>query len=84
VVTAVAGKSDSYPEAPWRAFAPGASAAALAGVIWQLAAGGWATGAYQTGDVLVTFGIGAESTRILRFGFSKAGNWGAGTRTTAY
>ncbi len=59
VVTAVVGKSDSYPEAPWKAFALGASAAALAGVIWQLAAGGWATGAYQTGDVLVTLGIGA-------------------------
>ncbi|MEO8008050.1 MAG: TPM domain-containing protein [Betaproteobacteria bacterium] len=40
MVSAVAGKSDSYPEAPWKAFALGASAAALAGVIWQLAAGG--------------------------------------------
>lgn len=59
VVAAVIGKSDSYPEAPWKAFALGASAAALAGVIWQLAAGGWATDTFQTGHVLVTLGIGA-------------------------
>ena len=59
VVTAVVGKSDSYPEAPWKAFAIGAGAAALAGVVWQLAAGGWAADASRTGHVLVILGCGA-------------------------
>ena len=59
VVAAVVGKSDSYPEAPWKAFALGASAAALAGVIWQLATGGWATDTFQTAHVLVILAIGA-------------------------
>ena len=59
VVTAVVGKSDSYPEAPWKAFALGAAAAALAGLVWQLAAGGWAADASQPGHVLVVLGCGA-------------------------
>jgi len=58
-ITAVVGKSDSYPEAPWKAFALGCGAAALAGVVWQLAAGGWAADASQTGQVLVILGCGA-------------------------
>ena len=58
-ITAVVGKSDSYPEAPWKAFALGAGAAALTGVVWQLAAGGWAPDASQTGLVLVMLGCGA-------------------------
>jgi putative membrane protein len=59
VVTAVVGKSDSYPEAPWKAFALGSAAAALACVIWQLAAGGWSTDASRMGHVLVILGSGA-------------------------
>ncbi len=47
VVTAVVGKSDSYPEAPW------------ACVMWQLAAGGWSVDASPTGHVLVILGSGA-------------------------
>jgi putative membrane protein len=59
VVTAVVGKSDSYPEAPWKAFALGAVAAALACVIWQLAASGWSPGTPETGHVLVILASGA-------------------------
>jgi putative membrane protein len=59
VVTAVVGKSDSYPEAPWKAFALGTGAAALACVVWQLAAGGWSADASRIGHVLVILGGGA-------------------------
>ena len=59
VVTAVVGKSDSYPEAPWKAFALGAGAAALACVVWQLDAGGWSADTARTWHVLVILGGGA-------------------------
>jgi putative membrane protein len=59
VVTAVVGKSDSYPEAPWKAFALGAATAALACVIWQLAARGWSADTPETGHVLVILASGA-------------------------
>ena len=64
-ITAVVGKSDSYPEAPWKAFAHGAGAAALAGLVWQLAAGGWASDASQTEHVLVLFTLGCGA--VLAF-----------------
>jgi len=59
VVTAVVGKSDSYPEAPWKAFALGAAAAALACVVWQMAARGWSADTPETGHVLVILASGA-------------------------
>lgn len=59
VVTAVVGKSDSYPEAPWKAFALGAGAAALACVVWQLDVGGWSADTARTWHVLVILGGGA-------------------------
>jgi putative membrane protein len=59
VVAAVVGKSDSYPEAPWKAFALGAAAAALACVIWQFTAPGWAADRPQTGHILVILASGA-------------------------
>jgi putative membrane protein len=59
VVAAVVGKADSYPEAPWKAFALGASASALAGALWQLASGGWAADFPPAGHVLVILGGGA-------------------------
>jgi putative membrane protein len=58
VVTAVVSKSDSYPEAPWKAFALGAATAALACVIWQLAARGWSADTPETGHVLVILASG--------------------------
>jgi putative membrane protein len=57
-VAAVVGKADSYPEAPWKAFALGAGVGALATVIWQLAVADWPTEIAQTGDVLVILGSG--------------------------
>lgn len=59
VVAAVVGRSDSYPEAPWKAFALGTATAALACFIWQLAARGWSAEAPETAHVLVTLGGGA-------------------------
>ena len=59
VVTAVVGKSDSYPEAPWKAFALGAAATSLACVMWQLTAGGWSADTPETGHVLVILASGA-------------------------
>ena len=59
VVAAVVGKSDSYPEAPWKAFALGAATAALACFIWQLSARGWSAEAPETAHVLVILGGGA-------------------------
>lgn len=59
VVTAVVGKSDSYPEAPWKAFALGAGAAALTVVVWQLAGGDWPADLSRMAHVLVILGSGA-------------------------
>jgi putative membrane protein len=59
VVTAVVGKSDSYPEAPWKAFALGAGAAAVACVIWQLSGGAWAADTSRLAHVPVIPGSGA-------------------------
>jgi putative membrane protein len=58
VVTAVIGKSDSYPEAPWKAFALGAGAAALACALWQVASGAWAADASPLIHVPVILGSG--------------------------
>ena len=59
VVAAVVGKSDSYPEAPWKAFALGAAVAALACVAWQIAARSWPAETPEMGHVLVILGSGA-------------------------
>src|SRR5579859_5813107 len=59
LVTAVAGKSDSYPEAPWKAFALGAGVAALTVVVWQLAGGEWPADVSSTAHVLVILASGA-------------------------
>jgi putative membrane protein len=59
VVTAVVGKSDSYPEAPWKAFALGAGAAALTVVVWHLAGGDWPADLSRMAHVLVILGSGA-------------------------
>jgi putative membrane protein len=59
VVAAVVGKSDSYPEAPWKAFALGAGAAALTVVVWQLSGGDWPADLSRMAHVLVILGSGA-------------------------
>lgn len=64
VVTVVVGKSDSYAEAPWKAFALGTGVAALACVIWQLAEGGWSADTSRTWHVLVIL-IGGAFLALL-------------------
>ena len=64
VVTVVVGKSDSYVEAPWKAFALGTGVAALACVIWQLAEGGWSADTSRTWHVLVIL-IGGALLALL-------------------
>ncbi len=59
VVAAVVGKSDSYPEAPWKAFAIGAGAAALGCMIWQFTVGGWDADTTRVGHILAILGSGA-------------------------
>jgi len=59
VVTAVAAKSDNYPEIPWKAFALGASLAALARVIVELARPDWHTGYATLIDAVAILGAGA-------------------------
>lgn len=59
VVAAVAEKSDSYPEAPWKAFALGTGVAAAACVAWQAYAGDWEDGFAGFGHVLVMLACGA-------------------------
>lgn len=59
VVAAVVGKSDSYPEAPWKAFALGTTTAALVCVLVQLAARDWPTDVPGAGPVLAALVFGA-------------------------
>lgn len=59
VVTAVVGKSDSYPEASWKAFAIGVGAAALGSMLWQFTSGGWDADTTRLGPILVILGSGA-------------------------
>jgi putative membrane protein len=55
----VVGKSDSYPEAPWKAFALGAAFSSLASVAWSLLAEDWAAGASALHVATVILGGGA-------------------------
>ncbi|HEX4986623.1 MAG TPA: TPM domain-containing protein [Burkholderiales bacterium] len=59
VLVAAVGKSDSYPEAPWKAFALGSAAMALACVAWQAGAGNWAAAGSRFGHALAMLAAGA-------------------------
>lgn len=59
VVTAVVGKSDAYPEVPWRAFALGAAVAALAISVGSLFADRWLSGESALYHAVVILGSGA-------------------------
>lgn len=59
VVTAVVGKSDAYPEAPWRAFALGAAAAALVSALGALFSSQWQSGESALNHAVVILGSGA-------------------------
>jgi putative membrane protein len=60
VVACVVDKSDSYPEAPWKAFALGTVTAALTGLLWRLAGAGWPSEIQVTAHVLGILGGGAS------------------------
>ncbi len=58
-VAAVIGKSDSYPEAPWKAFALGAALAALYAAARSLIAYDWEPGESALEHAVVILGSGA-------------------------
>src|SRR5260370_33221632 len=58
-VAAVIGKSDSYPEAPWKAFALGAALAALYAAARSLIAYDWEPGESALEHAVVILGCGA-------------------------
>lgn len=59
VVTAVVGRSDAYPEAPWRAFALGAAATALVSAVGALFSSQWQSGESALNHAVVILGSGA-------------------------
>ena len=61
VVVAVIGKSDVYPRLPWKAFALGASLAALALVVGEAWRPDWATGTPRCVVAVTILGAGALS-----------------------
>lgn len=58
IVLAVVGRSDSYPELPWKAFALGAAAAGLSVVVTELLRPGWSSGAEVLLSVALTLTAG--------------------------
>jgi len=58
-VTALIGRSDSYPEAPWKAFALGAALAALYSAARSLIAYEWEAGQSAIDQAVVILGSGA-------------------------
>jgi putative membrane protein len=61
VVTAIVGRSDAYPELAWKAFALGASVAALLVVAFDVARPDWMLGYAAWSNVAPILGIGAAS-----------------------
>lgn len=59
LVSAVVEKSDNYPEIPWKAFALGASVAALLRLSFDLARPDWLTGYGTLFDAMLILGVGA-------------------------
>ena len=59
VVTAVVGKSDNYPEIPWKAFALGVSLTALVRLALDVAHPDWLTGYGTLSGVVLILGAGA-------------------------
>ena len=63
-VTAVIGKSDSYPEAPWKAFALGVALAALYSAARSLIVYDWEAGESALTHAVVVLGSGAVLTLL--------------------
>jgi putative membrane protein len=64
IVTAVVGKADAYVEVPWKAFALGATLAALAVVIADRVHSDWLTANVALTNALVILGTGAASALL--------------------
>jgi putative membrane protein len=67
VVVAVVRRSDSYVELPWKAFALGASVAALGVVIWSLWRPDWVTSQTTLLQAVVILGTGAACALLAVF-----------------
>lgn len=67
IVPAVVGKADSYAEVPWRAFALGASIAALALVVSDRLHPEWVTAATAPMHAVIMLGAGAFGTLLTAF-----------------
>lgn len=67
IVTAVVGKSDTYVELPWKAFALGASLAAFAGVAADLWRPQWVTAATPLVDAVTVLAAGAALALLAMF-----------------
>ncbi len=67
VVTAVVGKSDTYVELPWKAFALGASVAALATVAVDTLRPQWATSNTAVVQAGIILGAGAAAALLAVF-----------------
>lgn len=73
IVLAVTGRSDAYPELPWKAFALGASAAGFAVVLLDLARASWTSPALVLLTLSVTLltGAGAALLCVAVPGFAR-------------
>lgn len=67
VLLAVIGKADAYPEIPWKAFAAGASVAALIVILDGLLQPGWASIHSAVFDVVAILGAGATLSLLTIF-----------------
>jgi putative membrane protein len=73
VVAAVVSRSDHYPEIPWSAFALGASLAALAVAVWDVARPAWpsTTGVLLHGAAILGAGAVLALATLLSRGFAR-------------
>ncbi|OGA39653.1 MAG: hypothetical protein A3G24_09465 [Betaproteobacteria bacterium RIFCSPLOWO2_12_FULL_62_13] len=67
ILAAVIGKADAYPEIPWKAFALGASVAALLVILDELLHPDWASVQSAVFDVVVILGAGAALGLLATF-----------------
>ena len=67
IVPAIVGRADSYAEVPWKAFALGASMAALVLVVSDLLHPQWVTASTAAMHALVTLGAGAVCALLASF-----------------
>ena len=67
VVTTIVGKSDAYPEIPWKAFGIGISIAALAVGVIDVVRPSWTTSALVWVHLVATLAVGASCALLAMF-----------------